>query len=61
MIDPFVLVDVEDDPTFSPLSFDRVHYELVYNMERMDPSKEKFIDIDINIPTQIGMDMTILY
>ena len=65
MIDPFVLVDVEDDPTFSPLSFDRVHFELVYNMERMiqDPSKEKFIDIDIdiNIPTQIGMDMTILY
>ena len=51
MIDPFVLVDVEDDPTFSPLSFDRVHFELVYNMERMiqDPSKEKFIDIDINI------------
>ena len=63
MIDPFVLVDVEDDPTFSPLFFDRVHFELVYNMERMiqDPSKEKFIDIDINIPTQIGMDMTILY
>ena len=60
MIDPFVLVDVEDDPTFSPLSFDRVHFELVYNMERMiqDPSKEKFIDY---IPTQIGMDMTILY
>jgi len=63
VIDPFVLVDVEDDPTFSPLSFDRVHFELVCNMERMiqDPSKEKFIDIDINIPTQIGMDMTILY
>ncbi len=49
MIDPFVLVDVEDDPTFLPLSFDRVHFELVYNMERMiqDPSKEKFIDISI--------------
>ena len=64
VIDPFVLVDVEDDPTFSPLSFDRVHFELVCNMERMiqDPSK-KFIDIDIdiNIPTQIDMDMTILY
>ena len=24
-----------DDPTFSPLSFDRVHFELVCNMERM--------------------------
>ena len=62
MIDPFVLVDVEDDPTFSPLSFDRVHFELVCNMERMiqDPSK-KFIDIDIDINIPTPIDKSILY
>jgi len=42
-MDPYVLVKVEHDPTSSPLAFERVHFELVHNMERMirDPSKEK--------------------
>jgi len=31
IVDPFVLVNVEDDPTFSPLSFDRVHFQLEIN------------------------------
>ena len=43
VMDPFVLVKVEHDPTSSPLAFERVHFEPVHNMERMirDPSKEK--------------------
>jgi hypothetical protein len=28
VVDPFVLVKVEHDPTSSPLSFERVHFEL---------------------------------
>ena len=28
IVDPFVLVNVEDDPTFSPLSLHRVHFQL---------------------------------
>ena len=42
LIDPFVFLQIEYDPTFSPLS-GQVHFEPVHNMERMirDPSKEK--------------------
>ena len=31
VIDPFVLVNIEHDPTFPPLSFQRVHFELEIN------------------------------
>jgi len=31
VVDPFVLVKVEHDPTSSPLSFERVHFELEWN------------------------------
>jgi hypothetical protein len=32
-MDPFVLVKVEHDPTSSPLSFERVHFELEINKQ----------------------------
>jgi len=36
IVDPFVLANVEDDPTCSPLSFDRVHFQLEINEQRKE-------------------------